>query len=173
MNGGGSQPGVQEPGHSEGPAPVQIQNLPQTPELPELPGTRTLYHHQNPQKCSGSSVRRRDPLPGSPLGGSGLFWTSCSALVAPLSHPDVCVTVCVVLPLQMIRRTSGPASSAGTGPRACTMASFPARAARASSSAASATSASTAAAGTRTVRCPASSGTGASTAACSSVCRWG
>lgn len=74
---------------------------------------------------------------------------------------------------QMIQLTSVLALSVEIAPQACTMASSPARAARASSSAASATSVCTAAAVTRTARCHASSATAASTAACSSVCKWG
>lgn len=75
--------------------------------------------------------------------------------------------------MQMIQLTSVLALSVEIVQQACTMASSPARAARASSSAASVTSVCTAAAVTRTVRCHASSATAASTAACSSVCKWG
>lgn len=75
--------------------------------------------------------------------------------------------------LQMIQLTSVLALSVEIVQQACTMALYLAKAARASSSAVSAISGCTAAAVTRTARCHASSATAASTAACSSVCRWG
>ncbi len=82
---------------------------------------------------------------------------------------NLCLFVCFS---QMSRLSSALVLFAETVPQDCTMALFPARAARASSSAASATSVSTAAAVTRTARCHANSATAASTAGCSSACRW-
>lgn len=82
---------------------------------------------------------------------------------------NLCLFVCFS---QMTRLSSALVLFAETVPQDFTMALFPARAARASSSAASATSVSTAAAATRTARCRANSATAASTAGCSSACRW-
>lgn len=87
-------------------------------------------------------------------------------------NPCLLSLLSVFFPVQMIQLTNVLASSVEIEPQACTMASSLARAAKASSSAAFATSECIAAAGTRTVRCLASSATAASTAAYSSVYKW-